>query len=74
MQSSQRSRSEVALYWSAVSLIVCDGLWTAEVAARLGVEEATLIDMLYGQEAPGSAAGGDEPEPFDLPGISEGPA
>jgi DNA-directed RNA polymerase specialized sigma24 family protein len=39
-------RTEAALYWSAVSLIVCEGLPLDEAAARLGVNSDELRELL----------------------------
>lgn len=39
-------RTEAALYWSAVSLIVCEGLPLEEAAARLGVDSEELRELL----------------------------
>lgn len=47
MQPGQdNKRNEAALYWSAVSLIVCEGLPLDEAAERLGVESHVLRDLL----------------------------
>lgn len=45
MQRQHDTRTEAALYWVAVSLIVCEGLSIEKAADRLGVdgEELTLI-------------------------------
>lgn len=42
----QPDRTEAALYWTAVSLIVCEGLPLRDVAARLHVEEDHLRSIL----------------------------
>lgn len=36
------THTEAALYWSAVSLMVCEGLPLEEAASQLGVEDAEL--------------------------------
>lgn len=47
MQAGQdNKRTEAALYWSAVSLIVCEGLPLDEAAGRLGVESQVLRELL----------------------------
>jgi hypothetical protein len=47
MQTGQdNNRTEAALYWSAVSLIVCEGLPLAEAAGRLGVDSESLRELL----------------------------
>ena len=38
--------AEAALYWAAVSLIVCEGLPIDKAAERLGVDEERLRDIL----------------------------
>lgn len=47
MQPQERDRNEAAIYWSAVSLIVCEGLPIDKAAERLGVEEDFLRDILH---------------------------
>lgn len=39
-------RTESALYWSAVSLIVCEGLPLEKAADRLGVDSAFLCSVV----------------------------
>ena len=39
-------RTKRALYWTAISLIVCEGLPHHEAARRMGVDEAQLRDIL----------------------------
>lgn len=39
-------RAEAAIYWSAVSLIVCEGLSIDKAAERLGVEDERLRSIL----------------------------
>jgi len=34
------------MYWTAISLIVCEGLPHTEAARRMGVDEAQLRDIL----------------------------
>jgi hypothetical protein len=47
MQPRQRDRNEAAIYWTAVSLIVCEGLPIDKAAERLGVESELLRDILH---------------------------
>jgi predicted HTH domain antitoxin len=46
MQSAANHRNEAALYWTAVSLIVCEGLSIDKAAERLGVEPEWLREIL----------------------------
>jgi hypothetical protein len=41
--------TESALYWSAVSLIVCEGLSIRAAAQRLGIENGRLRNILRGR-------------------------
>jgi hypothetical protein len=47
MSATPDSRNEAALYWSAVSLIVCEGLSIDKAAERLGVETEDLRSILH---------------------------
>ncbi len=47
MQPHHRNRNEAAIYWTAVSLIVCEGLPIDKAAERLGVECDSLRDILH---------------------------
>jgi hypothetical protein len=40
-------RSKRALYWTAVSLIVCEGLPFDQAARRMGVDDESLRDILH---------------------------
>ena len=40
-------RSEAAIYWTAVSLIVCEGLSIDKAAERLGVDDDKLRMILH---------------------------
>lgn len=40
-------RSKRALYWTAISLIVCEGLPPAVAARRMGVDADQLQDILH---------------------------
>jgi hypothetical protein len=42
----QHERTKQALYWTAVSLIVCEGLPFDEAARRMGIDDETLRDLL----------------------------
>jgi hypothetical protein len=46
MHNHQDTRTESAIYWSAVSLIVCEGLSVGAAAARLGIENVRLRNIL----------------------------
>lgn len=46
MHSPTGYRNEAAIYWSAVSLIVCEGLPIDKAAERLGVDAELLRDIL----------------------------
>jgi hypothetical protein len=47
MHEKHDSRMEAALYWSAVSLIVCEGLPIDKAAEQLGVQGSALRDILH---------------------------
>jgi transposase len=47
MKPHKDARTEAALYWSAVSLIVCEGLSIDKAAERLGVPEEDVRDVLH---------------------------
>jgi len=46
MHNHQDTRNESAIYWSAVSLIVCEGLSVGTAAERLGIENVRLRNIL----------------------------
>ena len=46
MNAGNNDRRESALYWTAVSLIVCEGLPVREAARRLGVKRDQLRQLL----------------------------
>jgi DNA-directed RNA polymerase specialized sigma24 family protein len=46
MHLHQDIHTEAAIYWSAVSLIVCEGLSIAAAAERLGIEKRRLRNIL----------------------------
>ncbi len=47
MQPHEGDRNEAAIYWTAVSLIVCEGLPIDKAAERLGIEGDLLRDILH---------------------------
>jgi hypothetical protein len=49
MQSQHRTES--ALYWAAVSLIVCEGLSIEKAADRLGVDGEELTHILHRRQS-----------------------
>ena len=46
MHFHQDTRTEAAIYWSAVSLIVCEGMSIGAAAERLGIENGRLRNIL----------------------------
>ena len=46
MHHQKDIHTESALYWSAVSLIVCEGLSVGAAAQRLGIESGRLRNIL----------------------------
>ena len=46
MHHQKDLHTESALYWSAVSLIVCEGLSVGAAAQRLGIENGRLRNIL----------------------------
>jgi transposase len=51
MHSAASHRNEAALYWTAVSLIVCEGLSIDKAAERLGVDCEWLREILQRRQA-----------------------
>ncbi len=51
MQRQHDNRTEAALYWTAVSLIVCEGLSIEKAAERLGVDAENLTDILHRRQS-----------------------
>jgi hypothetical protein len=47
MQAHEGDRNEAAIDWTAVSLIVCEGLPIDKAAERLGIEGDLLRDILH---------------------------
>lgn len=43
---NEESRTEIALYWSAVSLIVCEGFSIEKAARKLGLAGSELREIL----------------------------
>ena len=46
MYYQKDTRTEAAIYWSAVCLIVCEGLSVGAAAERLGIENGRLRNIL----------------------------
>ena len=46
MHHQKDTHTEAAIYWSAVSLIVCEGLSVGAAAERLGIENGRLRNIL----------------------------
>jgi len=63
MQRQHDSRTEAALYWAAVSLIVCEGLSIEKAADRLGVEGEELTHILHRRQSLRHTALGSFPPP-----------
>ncbi len=51
MQRQHDTRTESALYWTAVSLIVCEGLSIEAAAVRLGVDGEDLTNILHRRQS-----------------------
>jgi hypothetical protein len=51
MQRQHDTRTESALYWAAVSLIVCEGLSIEKAADRLGVDGEELTHILHRRQS-----------------------
>ncbi|MBM0108855.1 hypothetical protein JM946_29335 [Steroidobacter sp. S1-65] len=51
MQRQHDTRTEAALYWAAVSLIVCEGLSIEKAADRLGVDGDELTHILHKRQS-----------------------
>lgn len=51
MQRQHDIRTEAALYWAAVSLIVCEGLSIEKAADRLGVDGEELTHILHKRQS-----------------------
>ena len=51
MQRQHDTRTEAALYWAAVSLIVCEGLSIEKAADRLGVDGEELTHILHRRQS-----------------------
>jgi hypothetical protein len=59
MQHQHDTRTEAALYWAAVSLIVCEGLSIEKAADQLGVEGDELTSILHRRQSLRPSAFGD---------------
>ena len=46
MHHQKDTHTEAAIYWSAVILIVCEGLSVGAAAERLGIENGRLRNIL----------------------------
>jgi predicted HTH domain antitoxin len=69
MHYQEDIHTESALYWSAVSLIVCEGLSVGEAAQRLGIENGRLRNILRRRVSPiHDTCGEREVEPAALRG------
>ena len=53
MHAKNDSRTEAAIYWSAVSLIVCEGLPIDKAAEHLGVAGHELREILHRRQTLG---------------------
>lgn len=67
MQHQHDSRTEAALYWAAVSLIVCEGLSIEKAADRLGVDGEELTHILHRRQSLRPTAFGDSSLPSPAP-------
>lgn len=47
MRPHESDRNEAAIYWTAVTLIVCEGLPIDKAAERLGIDGDLLRDILH---------------------------
>jgi hypothetical protein len=68
MQHQHDTRTESALYWAAVSLIVCEGLSIEKAADRLGVNGEELTHILHRRQSlrPTSLGGSSPSTPASL--------
>jgi len=64
MQRQHDSRTEAALYWAAVSLIVCEGLSIEKAADRLGVDGESLTHILHRRQSLRPTCFSDSPPPM----------
>lgn len=63
MQHQHDTRTEAALYWAAVSLIVCEGLSIEKAADRLGVDGEQLTHILHRRQSLRPTSLGEPPAP-----------
>jgi hypothetical protein len=68
MNQQPDHRTEAAIYWSAVSLIVCEGLSISKAAERLDVDGDELTNILHRRQTlrPPAVASSAEPQPGSL--------
>jgi hypothetical protein len=67
MHPHQDTRTESAIYWSAVSLIVCEGLSVGAAAERLGIENVRLRNILRRRRRRHEGSGVTNPRHSSLP-------
>jgi hypothetical protein len=67
MHHQRDTHTESAIYWSAVSLIVCEGLSVGAAAERLGIENARLRNILRGRRRLPAGATVTNPRHSSLP-------
>ncbi|HLS80940.1 MAG TPA: hypothetical protein VK025_06005 [Steroidobacter sp.] len=56
MHPNHVNRTESAIYWGAVGLIVCEGLSIGKAAERLGVDDDELRAIVHRRQKIGHAA------------------
>jgi predicted HTH domain antitoxin len=61
MHDQKDIHTEAAVYWSAVSLIVCEGLSVGAAAERLGIENRRLRNILRRRRLPTRSCGPSRP-------------
>jgi hypothetical protein len=66
MQSQHDTRTEAALYWAAVSLIICEGLSIEKAAERLGVDGEELTSILHRRQSLRPTSLGNYPPPSPM--------
>jgi hypothetical protein len=69
MQRQHDIRTEAALYWAAVSLIVCEGLSIEKAADRLGVDGEELTHILHRRQSLRPASWDEPAEPAADPPV-----
>jgi hypothetical protein len=63
-------RTKRALYWTAISLIVCEGLPLEQAARRMGVNDAMLKDILHRRRTVHLDRNDELPPPLPMRGSS----